>query len=550
MSVHPLAGKEAPASALVNIDELLLQYERKTPDPEDPAQRVSFGTSGHRGTSLNGSFTESHILAITQAVCEYRKSKGIAGPLFLGADTHALSAPALCSALEVLAANGVEARYQTEGHPTPTPVISRSILRANAGKDLFGNDASLADGIIITPSHNPPADGGFKYNPPHGGPADTDVTAWIETRANELLAAKLNGVQRVSYEKALASSCIKGIDYIAPYVDELAKVLNMESIASAGLRLGADPLGGAALPYWEPIAEKYKLTITVTNPVLDPAFSFMPLDHDGKIRMDCSSPYAMAKLLHHASRYDLAFGNDPDADRHGIVTPKGLMNPNHYLSAAVWYLATERPDWPAAAGVGKTLVTSSMVDRVADSLSRQLYEVPVGFKWFVRPLLGGTAAFGGEESAGASFLQLDGSPWTTDKDGIIMCLLAAEMTAELGMDPAEAYDVLTKRFGDPVYERLDAPASKQQKAALSKLSADKVNAKTLAGSRITAVLTAAPGNNAPIGGLKVSTEDGWFAARPSGTEDIYKIYAESFLGKEHLVQLQDEARELVSSVLR
>lgn len=550
MATHPLAGKKAPASALTDIGLLLDKYEKNVPDPENLAQRVSFGTSGHRGTSFDGSFTESHVLAITQAICDYRKDKGIAGPLFLGADTHALSAPALRNALEVLAANGVEARYQSGGHPVPTPVISRTILRANAGKNMFGNDASLADGVIITPSHNPPDNGGYKYNPPHGGPADVDVTRDIEQRANDLLAGKLAGVKRISYEKALKSKTVKAMDYIVPYVDELARVLDMDAIAAAQLRLGADPLGGSALPYWEVIAKKYKLNVTVTNPELDPTFSFMPLDHDGKIRMDCSSPCAMAELVRHASRYDLAFGNDPDADRHGIVTPRGLMNPNHYLAAAVWYLFQQRPGWPVSAGVGKTLVTSSMVDRVAASLSRRLFEVPVGFKWFVEPLLDGAVAFGCEESAGASFLQKDGSAWTTDKDGIILALLAAEMTAELGMDPSDAYDVLTARFGSPVYERLDVPATMAQKKALAKLNAGQVKAKNLAGSKVTSVLTNAPGNKAPIGGLKVVTEEGWFAARPSGTEDVYKIYAESFLGQEHLVQLQDEAKDLVKAALR
>ena len=545
MAVHPLAGNPAPASSLVAIPALLKDYETIRPDTGNPAQRVSFGTSGHRGTSLDGSFTRSHVLAITQAVCEYRKAQGIGGPLYLGADTHALSGPAARDALEVLAANNVAAHISENGLPTPTPVISRAILRYNAA----GHRAK-ADGIVIPPSHNPPSDGGFKYNPPHGGPADTDVTAWIQQRANELLAEDLAGVKRLDYDKALKSSEVTVTDYIMPYVRDLAKVLNMEAIAGSGLRLGVDPLGGASLPYWEPIAETYGLDLKVTNPALAPDFSFMPLDHDGKIRMDCSSSYAMANLLHNAKHFDLAFGNDPDADRHGIVTPAGLMNPNHYLAAAVWYLFQHRAGWKREAGVGKTLVTSSMVDRVAASLSRLLYEVPVGFKWFVEPLLSGAAGFGGEESAGASFLQLDGSAWTTDKDGLIMDLLAAEMTARLGMDPAEVYTMLTERFGAPVYERMDAPATLPQKKALAALSPEAVKARDLAGSKITAILTRAPGNNAPIGGLKVVTENGWFAARPSGTEDIYKIYAESFLGRDHLTRLQEEAKDIVDACLK
>ena len=545
MAIHPLAGKKAPVDVLVDIPALLKAYETNTPDMDDPAQRVAFGTSGHRGSSFSSSFTESHILAVTQAVCDYRAAQGISGPLYLGVDTHALSAPAARTALEVLAANKVAVHRQTGDGVTPTPVISRNILRHNAA-----HKHAQADGIVVTPSHNPPADGGFKYNPPHGGPADTDVTTWIEKRANELLTAKLKGVKRMDFDAARKAAGIVEEDFIQPYVRELATVLDMDAISGSGLRLAVDPLGGSSLPYWEPIAKEYGLNLTVVNPELDPAFGFMPLDHDGKIRMDCSSPWAMAGLLKQAGRFDLAFGNDPDADRHGIVTAKGLMNPNHYLAACVWFLFQHRPDWPAAAAVGKTLVSSSMIDKVAEALGRRLYEVPVGFKWFVTPLLEASCAFGGEESAGASFLRMDGSVWTTDKDGLILNLLAAEMTARLGMDPAEAYELLTSRFGAPCYERLDAPATPAQKKALSALTPDNVKAKTLAGSPITAVLTKAPGNNASIGGLKVVTHDGWFAARPSGTEDIYKIYAESFLGSEHLAKLQEEAQDLVHLALR
>ena len=541
MAVHPEAGKLIPASERLDVAALIKAYETTVPDPADPAQRIAFGTSGHRGTSLNGSFTASHILAVTQAVCEYRAHKGIAGPLYLGVDTHALSEAANHSALEVLAANGVAVHMQRGGKPTPTPVISRSILRYNACKPV-----SLADGIVITPSHNPPADGGFKYNPPNGGPADTDVTGWIEKRANELLAAKLAGVKRVSLG---TSSSITETDFIAPYVEELSGVLDMQAIARGGVRIGVDPLGGSSLPYWEPVAERYGLDLTVTNKELNPDFHFVPRDHDGKIRMDCSSRFAMAGLLHHAAHYDIAFGNDPDADRHGIVTPAGLMNPNHYLAASVWYLYSNRTNWPALAAVGKTLVSSSMLDKVAEALGRELYETPVGFKWFVNPFMEGRCAFGGEESAGASFLQADGSVWTTDKDGLIMGLLAAEITARLGKTPQDLYEDLEERFGAPVYERRDAAATPAQKKALSNLSPEAVTDKELAGSPITAVLTRAPGNNAPIGGLKVVTRDGWFAARPSGTEDIYKIYAESFQGSDHLTALQEEAEKLVTAAL-
>ncbi len=539
MAIHPEAGKLVLASERLDVAALLRAYATTIPDTNNPEQRVSFGTSGHRGTSLNGSFTESHVLAVTQAVCEYRARAGIEGPLYVGVDTHALSSAANATALEVLSANGVKAFVQEGGKPTPTPVVSRSILRHNAGKPR-----ALADGIVITPSHNPPTDGGFKYNPPNGGPADTEVTGWIQNRANELLAAKLNGVKRASGHLGVTET-----DFIVPYVNELASILDMKAIAASGLCIGVDPLGGSSLPYWEPVADRYGLKLTVTNKELDPDFHFVPRDYDGKIRMDCSSPWAMSGLLHLAARYDIAFGNDPDADRHGIVTPKGLMNPNHYLAAAVWYLYSRRDGWPKNAAVGKTLVSSSMLDKVAESLGRALYETPVGFKWFVKPLMTGRCAFGGEESAGASFLRFDGSAWTTDKDGLIMGLLAAEMTAVLGKNPADVYGELTARFGAPCYERKDAPATPAQKKALASLSPENITAKELAGSPITAVLTRAPGNDAPIGGLKVVTANGWFAARPSGTEDVYKIYAESFLGPEHLTALQTQAEKLVTAAL-
>lgn len=539
MAVHPQAGKLVPEAERLDVAALLKAYRATAPDPKNPLQRITFGTSGHRGTSLNGTFTEPHILAVTQAVCDYRAHKGITGPLYVGVDTHALSGAASETALEVFAANKVAVHVQKDGKPTPTPVISRTILRHNAGRPK-----SPADGIVITSSHNPPADGGFKYNPPDGGPADTNITGWIEKRANELLAADLTGVRR-----AAGRSGITEMDFIGPYVAELAAILDMESIAGAKLHIGVDPLGGASYPYWEPIAEKYGLDLTVTNKEVNPDFHFVPRDHDGKIRMDCSSPYAMSGLLHLASSYDIAFGNDPDADRHGIVTPKGLMNPNHYLAAAIWYLYTRRAGWPKDAAVGKTLVSSSMLDKVAASLSRKLYETPVGFKWFVEPFMNGTCAFGGEESAGASFLQKDGSVWTTDKDGLIMGLLAAEMTAKLGRTPADVYEELTQQFGSPCYERKDAPATPAQRKALASLAPERITAEELAGSPITAVLTRAPGNNAPIGGLKVVTACGWFAARPSGTEDIYKIYAESFRGPEHLAALQLEAEKLVTAAL-
>ena len=539
MNLHPEAGTLVPAAERLDITALVRAYESVIPDAADSTQRVAFGTSGHRGTSLNGSFTEAHILAVTQAVCEYRASQNISGPLFLGVDTHALSAPAGRTALEVLVANGVAVHVDKDNNPTPTPVISRSIVRHNAAKPH-----TLADGIVITPSHNPPGDGGFKYNPPSGGPADTDATAWIEKRANELLASKLAGVKRAN-----PSGGVTPFDYITPYVEELAQVLDMRVLAGAGLHIGADPLGGSSLPYWEPIAAKYGLNLTVVNPNINPDFHFVPRDHDGKIRMDCSSPWAMKGLLAHAPKYDIAFGCDPDADRHGIVTPEGLMNPNHYLAAAVWYLFQVRKNWPKAAAVGKTLVSSSMQDTIAAALGRVVYETPVGFKWFVAPFMRGQCAFGGEESAGASFLQMDGSVWTTDKDGILLCLLAAEMTAKLGKNPFTIYEELTEKFGRPLYERKDAPATAAQKKALASLSPESVTAKELAGAPITSVLTHAPGNGASIGGVKVVTADGWFAARPSGTESIYKIYAESYQGAEHLAALQEEAEKLVTAAL-
>lgn len=543
MAVHPLAGKPAPKDILADIPRLLADYHARRPDPDDPAQAVSFGTSGHRGSSGSGSFNEDHILAISQAICELRAAAGITGPLFMGMDTHALSAPALGTALEVFAANSVEVVIQRDNGFTPTPVISHAILTHN-------RDASRprADGVVVTPSHNPPADGGFKYNPPEGGPADTATTKAIQDRANALLRSGLKGVRRMDPAKALAAPTTHRHDYIAPYVDDLGSVVDMQAIARAGLKIGADPLGGSGVAFLEPIARRWGLNLTVVNPAVDPTFSFMTVDKDGKIRMDCSSPYAMAGLIAHKNSYDVAFGNDPDFDRHGIVTKShGLLNPNHYLAVAVEYLFTRRPGWSAQAAVGKTLVSSSMIDRVAAGLGRRVNEVPVGFKWFVDGLLSGSCGFGGEESAGASFLRRDGGVWTTDKDGIIMGLLAAEITAVTGRDPGELYEGLTRRYGNPVYERMDAPASPAQKAAFARLTPEMVAADTLAGEAIVAKLTRAPGNGASIGGLKVVTENGWFAARPSGTEDIYKIYAESFLGREHLARLQAEAQAMVNA---
>jgi phosphoglucomutase len=541
---HPLAGQVAPASSLTDIPALLAAY-RNVPDINNPTQRVAFGTSGHRGSALNGSFNEAHILAIAQAVAEYRAQAGINGPLFLGKDTHALSDPAQQTTLEVLAANGVLTHLQADDGYTPTPVISRAILTFNAAYP-----ATPADGIVITPSHNPPQDGGIKYNPPHGGPADTDVTGWIEQRANALMADGNRGVKRLPYTQALYAPTTKAVDLMTPYIADLGKVIDMEAIRKANLRIGVDPLGGAAVAYWQPIAAFYGLNIEVVNPQVDPAFGFMTLDHDGKIRMDCSSPYAMASLVALKDRFDIAWGNDADVDRHGIVTPSiGLLNPNHYLAVAIQYLLSHRPEWPVSAAVGKTLVSSNLIDRVVSSLGRKLLEVPVGFKWFSGGLLDGSICFGGEESAGASFLSRDGTVWTTDKDGIILGLLAAEITAVTGKDPGRHYQEMAARFGTPYYIRIDAPASPAQKAAFKQLTGDRVSAATLAGETITARLTRAPGNDAAIGGLKVTTENGWFAARPSGTEDIYKLYAESFKSAEHLQQLVDEAKEIVTAAL-
>ena len=536
---HPLAGKPAPRELLVDVDLLLRRYFEK-PDPGDPQQRVSFGTSGHRGSSLRGSFNEAHILAITQAICEYRKAQGTNGPLFLGADTHALSAPAQRSALEVLAANEVHVLHAREGDWTPTPVVSHAILVYNRGRA-----SNLADGIVVTPSHNPPEDGGFKYNPPSGGPADTAATGWIERRANELLTAQ---VRRADPSRA---GTIEVHDFLRGYVRDLGNVVDLEAVRAARPRLAVDPLGGSNVAYWKPIAEEYGIDVTVVNDRVDPTFSFMPVDHDGKIRMDCSSPYAMANLVALKDRYDLAFGNDTDSDRHGIVTPgQGLLNPNHYLAASIEYLFGNRPGWSPGAAVGKTLVSSSLIDRVTRELGRELREVPVGFKWFVDGLLDGSLGFGGEESAGASFLRRDGTVWCTDKDGIIMDLLAAEILARTGKDPGERVQAIMARLGTPYYTRIDAPATPQQKAVLKKLSPESVRASTLGGQPIRARLTRAPGNGAEIGGLKVVADDGWFAARPSGTEDVFKIYAESFRGEGHLQAIVSEARQIVADALR
>ncbi|RLT38322.1 MAG: alpha-D-glucose phosphate-specific phosphoglucomutase [Chloroflexi bacterium] len=542
MALHALAGKPAPLELLVNVPRLVSAYYTGHPDAAEVAQQVSFGTSGHRGTSTEGSFNEDHILAISQAIADYRKGEGVNGPLFLGMDTHALSEPALASAIEVLAANGVEVRYQAGMGYTPTPVISHAILAHNRGRTT-----GLADGIVITPSHNPPGDGGFKYNPPSGGPADTSTTKVVQAQANGFLENGLKGVRRMTLRTALAATNVQPYDYVTPYVADLGSVVDMQAIAAAGLKIGADPMGGASIGFWAPIAERYGLNLTVVNPRVDPTFSFMTVDKDGKIRMDCSSPYAMASLVGLKDQFDIAFGNDPDADRHGIVTrSSGLLNPNHYLAVAIWYLFQNRPGWRADAAVGKTLVSSSLIDRVAAHLGRRLAEVPVGFKWFVDGLVDGSYGFGGEESAGASFLRMDGTVWTTDKDGIILDLLAAEITAKTGRDPGEHYAELERRFGSPVYNRIDAPANRAQKAVLGNLSPEMVTATQLAGEPITAKLTRAPANNAAIGGLKVTTENGWFAARPSGTEEIYKIYAESFRGEAHLERLIAEAREVVN----
>jgi len=543
--ISPLAEKPAPREMLVDLARLEKEYFDRTPDLEDANQLVAFGTSGHRGTSLNGTFTEAHVLAITQAICDYRRTQRTAGPLYMGKDTHALSGPAQRTALEVLAANNVEVIIQENDGVTPTPVISRAILVYNRTRQI-----GLADGVVITPSHNPPEDGGFKYNPPNGGPADTEATGRIQDRANNLLRAGNREVKRIPYENAIKASSTHLQDLVLPYVRDLKNVVDMDAIRDVGVGLGVDPLGGAAIGYWEPINSIYGLDITIVNSTIDSTFSFMPLDHDGRIRMDCSSPYAMAGLVSLKDRYQVAFANDPDSDRHGIVTPtSGLMNPNHFLAVAIQYLLTNRPEWSAKCAVGKTLVSSSMINRVVKKLGRQLYEVPVGFKWFVPGLLDGSVSFGGEESAGASFLRRDGSVWTTDKDGLIMDLLAAEITARTGKDPGVRYRELTAEFGSPLYTRIDAPASPEQKRKLQKLSTDSVKESQLAGEPIVAKLTKAPGNNSPIGGLKVVTGVGWFAARPSGTENIYKIYAESFKDESHLNVIIREAQEIVSNAL-
>ncbi|MDJ0803640.1 MAG: phosphoglucomutase (alpha-D-glucose-1,6-bisphosphate-dependent) [Desulfobacterales bacterium] len=545
MTIHKLAGKAAPPTMLANIPRLVSAYFTRQPDPSEPTQQVVFGTSGHRGSSLKNSFNQNHILAISQAICEYRAARRIDGPLFMGMDTHALSEPALASALEVFAAAGVTVMIPKDWGYTPTPVISHAILTANQGKQQ-----GLADGVVITPSHNPPEDGGFKYNPPHGGPAGTDITTSIAKRANAILADGCR-VRRMPFERALKAETTQAYDYIGPYVADLAAVVDMETIAASGLKIGVDPMGGAAVDYWAPIAERYGLALEIVNPYVDPTFAFMPLDKDGKIRMDCSSPFAMQGLIGLKDKFDVAFGNDTDVDRHGIVTRSaGLLNPNHYLAVAIWYLFQNRPAWGPSAAVGKTLVSTSMIDRVAASLGKRLSEVPVGFKWFVDGLKSGDYAFGGEESAGASFLRRDGSVWTTDKDGIIMDLLACEIMARTGRDPGAIYRSLEEEFGASVYARIDAPATVAQKAVLSRLSADMIIAEELAGEPITAKLTHAPGNQAPIGGLKVVTANGWFAARPSGTEEIYKIYAESFKDETHLLRIQQEARAIVSEAFR
>ncbi len=545
MTMSPLAGKPAPKEMLIDPARLERAYLKCRPDPGDPAQRVSFGTSGHRGSPRDGSFTEAHILAITQAICDFRRAHGTDGPLFMGKDTHALSGPAQRTALEVLAANGVETIIQRDDGVTPTPVISRAILVHNRGRVQ-----GLADGIVVTPSHNPPEDGGFKYNPTNGGPADTNVTQWVERRANELLRGGSAEVRRVPVAAALEAATTHQDDFVLPYVEDLRNVVDMEAIRAAGLKLAVDPLGGAAVHYWEPINAVYKLDIAVVNPIVDPTFAFMTVDHDGKIRMDCSSPWAMARLVDLKDKYRVAFANDPDSDRHGIVTPSaGLLKPDHYLAVAIAYLLAHRPAWPAHAAIGKTLVSSSMIDRVTESLGRRLCEVPVGFKWFVPGLFDSSCCFGGEESAGASFLRHDGSVWTTDKDGPIMALLAAEITARTGRDPGEHYRMLTERFGTPHYTRIDAPATREQKARLSLLSSKSVTAMELAGEPILAKLSRAPGNNAAIDGIKVVAKSGWFAARPSGTEAIYKIYAESFKDEAHLDAIVREAQAMVGKAL-
>jgi phosphoglucomutase len=545
VTTNPQAGQPAQPADLVDVARLITAYYAEHPDPADPAQRVAFGTSGHRGSAFTASFNDDHIAAITQAICEHRAAAGIDGPLFLAKDTHALSEPAVVTAVEVLAANGVRVLLDSRDGYTPTPSLSRAVLVHNAAAS-----GGTADGIVVTPSHNPPADGGFKYNPPHGGPADTDVTGWIADRANALLADGLREVRRIPWARAKTADTTGGYDFLDRYLADLPLAVDLEAIRASGLRIGADPLGGSSVGYWGEIADRYGLALTVVNPLVDPTFRFMTKDWDGKIRMDCSSPYAMASLINQRDHYDLATGNDADADRHGIVTPDaGLLNPNHYLAVAIQHLVGHRDGWPATAAIGKTLVSSSMIDRVADSLGRAVYEVPVGFKWFVGGLLDGSLVFGGEESAGASFLCKDGAVWTTDKDGLLLCLLAAEITAVTGRTPGQQYAELTAKFGEPAYARIDAPATREQKAILSKLTPDQVTATELAGEPIRQRLVAAPGNGAPIGGLKVTTDSGWFAARPSGTEDVYKIYAESFQGPDHLARIQAEAKDVVSAAL-
>ncbi len=540
--INPLAGHIAAPSMLTNVPRLVTAYFANRPDPKIPSQRVAFGTSGHRGSAFNNAFNEAHILAISQALCDHRQRSGISGPLFVGIDTHALAEPALASALEVFAANGVTVMIDAHDGYTPTPVISHAILTYNKGRD-----DSLADGVVITPSHNPPEDGGFKYNPPNGGPADTDITAAIERAANALLENGLNGVKRIPYDRARKSACVHRYDYIGPYVADLANVVDMEAIRSSGVKIGIDPLGGAGVQYWQPIIERYGLAASIVSDTVDPTFRFMTLDWDGKIRMDCSSPYAMARLIGLREKFDVAFANDTDADRHGIVTrSNGLMNPNHFLAASIAYLFAHRSDWSAGSAVGKTIVSSAIIDRVAAKLGRKLVETPVGFKWFVDGLVGGSFGFAGEESAGASFLRRDGRVWTTDKDGIILGLLAAEMTARTGRDPSQLFDELTGELGVPFYERIDAPATPAQKNLLKALSPEKLAMKELAGEPVRTALTTAPGNGQPFGGIKVSTDNGWFAARPSGTEDVYKIYAESFRSEDHLRQIQSEAQDAIA----
>ncbi len=548
MSQHPRAGTQALPADLTDIAGLITAYYSLHPDVSEPTQRVSFGTSGHRGSALNRAFNDDHIAATSQAICDYRRQQGIAGPLFIGKDTHGLSDPAWTTAVEVFAANGVETLIDSRSSFTPTPAISHAILRHNAGRSA--SDAARADGVVVTPSHNPPMDGGFKYNPPDGGPAGTEITSWIQDTANAYLENSLAGVQRTSIATATDSDYVHLYDYMETYISDLPNVVDLEAIRTAGIRIGADPLGGAAVEYWGAIGEAHSLDLTVVNPAVDPTWRFMTLDWDGKIRMDCSSPNAMASLIEQAQQYDIATGNDADSDRHGIVTPDaGLMNPNHFLSVAIDYLYRNRDGWPQAAGVGKTVVSSSMIDRVVNSLGRELVEVPVGFKWFVPGLLDGSIGFGGEESAGASFLRRDGGVWTTDKDGIILALLASEILAKTGSSPSQIYQEFTNNFGSPIYARVDAPATREEKAKLKELSPSQVTASQLAGEPITAVLTNAPGNDAAIGGLKVTAENGWFAARPSGTEDVYKIYAESFQGEDHLARIQEEARAVVSTAL-